>query len=161
MTSMGNGAAKSATTSNSSASRDRVEEAADDLADHRLERGDGAGREHAADERAEPVVLGRVHHDDAAEARDELGVAFESVDSSMPCALENPCQSRCAVDDVGEARQRVEPVLLAVVDGRLVAQSPVHLARVVEVLVRERIELDGLSGHGLVLLRGRGVGVRR
>ena len=42
----------------------RIEEAADDLADHRFERRDGARREHPADQRAEAVVLGRIHHDE-------------------------------------------------------------------------------------------------
>ena len=123
---------------------DRVEEAADDLADHRLERGDGAGREHAADERAEPVVLGRVHHDDAAVARDELGVCLPEGEELDAVRAGEPLPIAVRGHDVGEARQRVEPVLLAVVDRRLVAEAPVHLARVVEVLVRERIELDGL-----------------
>ena len=50
---------------------------------------------------------------------------------------------------VGEARQRVEPVLLAEVHRRLVAEPPVHLGRVVEVVVRERIELDRGRGHGV------------
>ena len=45
---------------------ERVEEAPDDLADHRLEGGHRPRREHPAHEGPQPVVLGRVHHDDAA-----------------------------------------------------------------------------------------------
>ena len=53
--------------------------------------------------------------------------SIESVKSSMPCALENPCPVAVRGQHVGEARQRVEPVPLAEVDGRLVAEAPVRL----------------------------------
>ena len=100
------------------------------------------GREHPADERAEAVVLRRIHHDDAAEARDLLRVHREREQLDAVRARERlPVAVRG--QHVGEARQRVEPVLLAEVDGRLVAEPPVHLGGIVEVLVRERIELDG------------------
>ena len=65
MISTGNGAEKSATASNVVAVGDLVEVAADHLADHRLEaRAMARRREHPADEGPQPVVLGRVHHDD-------------------------------------------------------------------------------------------------
>ena len=147
MISTGNGAERSATTSNVVAVLERCQEAADDLADHRLERGDRPGREHPADEGPEPVVLGRVHHDDHPEAADEVGVLGQrrQVDAvrarqALPVAVGR--------DDVGEARQGVEAVALAEVHGGLVAQAAVDLGRVVEVLGRERVELDGGRGHG-------------
>ena len=126
----------------------RVEEAADDVADHGFEGGDGAGREHATDQRTETVVLRRIHHDDAPEARDLLRVhrEREQLDAvrareALPVAVRG--------EDVGEARQRVEPVLLAEVDRRFVAEPPVDLGGIVEELIRERIEptsaLGGLS----------------
>ena len=65
------------------------------------------------------------------EARDLLGILREreEVDAVRAReALPVPVRGQ----DVGEARQRVEPVLLAEVHGRLVAQPPVHLRRVVE-----------------------------
>jgi hypothetical protein len=46
------------------------------------------------------------------------------------------------LDDVVVARQRPEAVTLAVVNGRLVAQAPVHVVGVVEEDVGEGIELD-------------------
>jgi hypothetical protein len=52
----------------------RFEEAPDHFSDHRLEGHDRSRREHPADQGAEPVVLGRVHHDDHPEVPDELGV---------------------------------------------------------------------------------------
>ena len=92
-------------------------------------------------------MLGRVHHDDHPEAADELGVLGQrrQVDAvgarqALPVAVGG--------DDVGEARQGVEAVALAEVHGRLVAEAAVDLGRVVEVLGRERVELDCGRGHG-------------
>jgi hypothetical protein len=125
---------------------ERIEDPADDLADHRLERRHRPRREHPADERAEPVVLRGVHHDDAAVAPDQLRILRErgQVDAvrarqALPVAVGG--------DDVGEAGERVEPVALAEVHGGFVPQSPVHVGGVVEVLVRERVELDGSGRH--------------
>ena len=97
MISTGNGAEKSCDhVEGSPRPSSVVEQPGDDLADHRLERRDGPGREHPADEGPEPVVLGRVHHDDHPERPDERRRPGVSVDSSTPCALENPFQSRWA-----------------------------------------------------------------
>ena len=84
-------------------------------------------------------------------ARIRLG-SLVSVDRSTPWALEKPCQSRWAGDHVVEAGQGVEAVPLVEVHGRLVAEPPVHLGGVVEVLGRERVELDcGGGRHGAPL----------
>jgi hypothetical protein len=45
---------------------ERGQEARDDLTHHGFEPGDGPGRKDAADQRAQAVVIRRVHHDDGA-----------------------------------------------------------------------------------------------
>ena len=55
----------------------RIEQADDDRTDHRLEGSDGAGREHPTDQGPEQVVFRWIHHDDAAEAGDELRILRE------------------------------------------------------------------------------------
>ena len=142
MISIGKRAEKSATASKVVGVLERRDESRDDLPDHRLERGDGAWREHPADQRPQPVVFGRVHHDDAAVRLDELRVLRQrrEVDSvrarhALPVAVRR--------HHVGEARERVEPVVLVEVHRCFVAQAPVHLRGVVEVLVGERVEFNG------------------
>ena len=103
----------------------------------------------------QPVVLGRVHHDDAAEARISSRVLRERRQVDAVRARE-PLPVAVGGDDVGEAGQRVEAVALAEVHRRLVAQAPVDLGRVVEVLVGERVELDCGRGHVALLI---GVGL--
>jgi hypothetical protein len=138
----------------------RVEKAADHITDHGFERGHRTGCEHTADERAEAIVLRRIHHDDVPVAADLLRILREQEEldavragECLPVAVSS--------QDVGEARQGVEPVTLAVVDGRFVAETPVHLGRVVEELFGERIELDGGFGdaHACSLPPGRGATV--
>ena len=79
------------------------------------ERGDGTWREDATDERSQPVMFGRVHHDDLAEEPDELGVKVQAEEIHPVCAREGlPVLVRG--DDVVMAEQRPEVVLLVVVD---------------------------------------------
>ena len=73
--------------------------------------------------------------------------SFDSVERSMPCALEHALPVAVRRHHVGEARERVEPVVLVEVHRCLVAQAPVHLGGVVEVLVGERIECNGRGRH--------------
>ena len=138
----------------------RIEEAPDHLADHRFERRDGTRREHPTHERSEAVVLRRIHHDEAPEALDLLRVHREREELDAVRARE-PLPVSVRRQDVGEARQRVEPVPLAEVHGCFVAQAPVHVVGVVEELLGERIELDGSRrrGHVLSLACGRGATV--
>ena len=105
------------------------------------------GREHPAHEGPQPVVLGRVHHDDHLEGSDHLGVLRERRQVDAVRARE-PLPVAVGGDHVGEARQRVEAVALVEVHRRLVAQAAVDLGRVVEVLVGERVELHCGRGHG-------------
>ena len=89
---------------------------------------DGAGREHAADERAEAVVLGRIHHDDAAGKLAISSGSFESVEELDAVRAREALPVAVRGEHVGEARQRVEPVVLVEVHRRFVAEPPVHLA---------------------------------
>src|SRR5260370_2928860 len=112
------------------------------------------------DEQPKPVMLRRIHHDDVPVAADRLWVDREQEELDAVRARERfPVAVRG--QDVGEARQRVEPVSLAVVHGRLVAETPVHVGGVVEELLRERVELDGgrRDAHDCSLASARGVTV--
>ena len=146
MISTGNGPEKSAHGVERRGRR-RVEQLGDDLADHRFERGDGPRGEHPADQGPEPVVLGRVHHDDMSSARIRFGSLVRRGQIDTVGAGEAPpvTMGRHHVLESGEG---IEPVPLVEVDGRLVAQPPVHLGGVLEVLVGERVELDCGRGHG-------------
>ena len=69
---------------------------------------DGPRGEHPADERPQPVVLGRVHHDDRLERRFVL-LRRASTGRRRGRSRTSPVLVRG--DDVGEAGQRVEAVL--------------------------------------------------
>jgi hypothetical protein len=137
-----------------------IEEAADHVTNHGFERGHRTRCEHTTHERAEAIVFRRIHHDDVPVATDLLRVLREQEELDAVRARETlPVAVRGK--DVGETRQRVEPVLLAVVHGRLVTETPVHLGGIVEELLRERVELDRVrrDGHERSLRAGRGATV--
>ena len=124
---------------------DGVEELPAEQADAAFEVGDRARREGPGHELAQARVLGRVLHDHHRDVLVGLGrdhLEDDAVPRLERVGVEQP------VEHVVVAAQRVEVVLLVVVDGRLVAEPTPHRIRVGVDRVVARVVVEVGDGHG-------------
>ena len=135
---------------------DGVEELAAEQPDATFEVGDRTRREGPGHELAQARVLGRVLHD---HHRDVLvGLGGDHLEHDAVARLERLGVDE-PVEDVVVAAQRVEVVLLVVVDGRFVTEPTPHRIRVGVDRVVPRVVVDVGDGHGPSVRRARRVPV--
>ncbi len=142
----------------------RIEALRTVVTDHRLECVDLPGREHPRQELAVDVVDRRVLENDRAGRN--LDIGLDELDDRTARRAERLMVHQRLVH-VGEAAQRVEVVLLVVVQRRFLTKPPERRVRIgvdadvvrVEVHVADG-GFGGTGGHGVAFRRDRGGGIR-
>ena len=137
-------APRSVTKSNRSVPDQRVEALRAELPDLRLQRVDLARREHPGQQLAVDVVDRRILENDR--ARRDLDVGLDQLDDRAARRAEGFVVHERLVH-VGEAAQRVEVVLLVVVQRRFLAEPPEHRVRIGVEFDVVRVEVDILNGR--------------
>ena len=118
--------------------------AVDRLGHHRSHVLDGSGREDLVHQAAHVPVLGRVHDDDHFHGRRFVRLQHRQVEAVGRRVRSEVLEGHRDVLVPGE---RVEVVLLVVIDRGFFPHPPVELVRPVEEVLGERIEDEFGSGH--------------
>ena len=100
-------------------------------------------------------MLGRIEEDDAPVDRD--GPRIGELIDGHPVRAAEDLPVAVSRDHVVVARQGPEPVLVVVVDGRVIPQPGVRLVRVVEEVGGKRVELHGAQSRAESRSRATGV----